>query len=78
MFKVYCHMSFLIQCYIYYNPKTLLLIKKRDICFRPRAREDQEYSFALLNYTLVPTPTPLNPTLFVLLYAGLGLRPIYS
>jgi hypothetical protein len=45
MFKVYCHMSCLIQCYITINPKTLLLIKKKSYTVKPRAREQHEYTF---------------------------------
>jgi hypothetical protein len=44
-------MSYLIQCYIYYNPKTLLILKKKSLLSEPRAREEQEYTFAKQQYT---------------------------
>jgi hypothetical protein len=50
MFKVYCHMSSLIQCSILL-PLNPINNKKKDMLFsRPRARETQEYTFAKQQY----------------------------
>jgi hypothetical protein len=78
MFKVYCHISSLTQCYILYNPLTLLLIKKKIYNVLPRAREEQEYIFTLTLKQTLPFPprSPKTFTLFMLPQPALLLRNI--
>jgi hypothetical protein len=52
--------------YITNNPLTLLLIKKK-ICFsKPRAREEQEYTFHYVQLYSFSPAQPFHNTLFVL------------
>jgi hypothetical protein len=63
MFKVYCHMSSLIQCYINLYPFNPINNKKKEIYrLRPRARAtNQEYTFAKARvFSLFPAS--LEPT----------------
>jgi hypothetical protein len=60
MFKEYCHISSLTQCYITINPITLLILKKKRYLRRPRARaKKQEYTLRFAPvYTCFPHPQP--------------------
>jgi hypothetical protein len=52
MFKGYCHISSLTQCYNNFNPLTLLILKKKIYFSGPRARaKKQEYTFASHKYS---------------------------
>jgi hypothetical protein len=69
-------MSSQTQCYIYYNPITLLIIKKKIsyLVDRAPARKSKSIDFI---YTLVsPTPTTSQEYLFMLHYFALVLRTI--
>jgi hypothetical protein len=58
MFKVYCHMSSLTQCYtILINPLTLLIIKKKIHLSRPRAGAKSR-SILLLRTSILPLSVP--------------------
>jgi hypothetical protein len=77
MFKGYCHISFLTQCYNTNNPKTLLIIKKKISYLRDPARARRNRSIDFI-YTPVSPPfhEPSQEYLFVLLLTALLLRNI--
>jgi aspartate carbamoyltransferase catalytic subunit len=59
MFKVYCHISCLTQCYINLQPLNPIINKKKEMYLsKPRAREQQEYTFAKARvFSLFPAPS---------------------
>jgi hypothetical protein len=76
MFKEYCHMSSLTQCYNILQPYNPINNKKKDILLSNPARARKSKSIDFI-YTLVsPTPTTSQEYLFVLHYFALVLRTI--
>jgi hypothetical protein len=79
MFKVYSHISSLIQELYYLNSLNPINLKKKRYFSKPRARAKiQEYTFASQQYS--PFPPAHNPhtvPFFVLLYPALGFAHFY-